>query len=554
MSDELHGTAAAPGVASGTPWIHRPSGGDARAGVTIAEAAAAASGEIGQLATSLRDRERPDEAEILEAQQLMAQDPELTDAAQALVATGIDPVEAILRVGSEVAETFAALDDETLSARAADVRDVAQRIARHLSGGPAPRLVRISIVVADDLAPSITVELDRDFLAGIVLEQGSRTSHAAILARSLGIPAVVGVAGIIDRAQRAEMIGLDGSAGLVMIDPDAQQLARIAAASAAADSDRTEMLAYRDRQLATSDGHRVLCAANIGEPAEAGPAFDAGAQAIGLFRTEFAFAGRTTPPSEADQADAYRRVLDSAGDRPVVFRLADIGGDKPLPYVRIPPESNPFLGVRAIRLADTHPDLFAVQLRAILRASAVTGRQVSIMAPMVADADDVDRVRTLVEDARAEIADAPMPRVGIMVEIPSAVLLADELAARVDFMSIGTNDLTQYLLAADRTNPALAERQDPLHPAVLRAVGQVVAGARDGGTGCEIAVCGEMAGDPIGAQLLVGLGVDELSMAPASMNAVKHAVAERSRSDLRARAVQALALTSARDVREMMEA
>ncbi len=553
MSDELRGTAAAPGVASGAPWIHRPSAGDARVDITIAEAAAAASREVGRLADTLRAGGRQDEAEILEAQQLMAEDPELVDAAHALVEAGTDPVAAILRVGNDVAETFASLDDETLSARAADVRDVAQRIARHLSGGAAPTLERTSIVVAEDLAPSITVELDRDLLAGIVLERGSRTSHAAILARSLGIPAVVGVAGIIDRAQRAEMLGVDGSAGIVMIDPDAEQLAGIAAASAAADTDRAEMLAYGDRQLETSDGHPVLCAANIGEPGEAEPAFDAGAQAIGLFRTEFAFAGRTTPPSEADQADAYRLVLAAAGDRPVVFRLADIGGDKPLPYVRIPEEANPFLGVRAIRLADAHPDLFAVQLRAILRASADAGRPVSIMAPMVADADDVDRVRALVDAARAEIADAPVPRVGIMVEIPSAVLLADELAARVDFMSIGTNDLTQYLLAADRTNPALAERQDPLHPALLRAVNQIVEGARAAGTGCEIAVCGEMAGDPVGAQLLIGLGVDELSMAPASMSAVKHAVSHRSRGDLRALAVQALALTSARDVREMME-
>lgn len=553
MSVELHGTAAAPGVASGAPWIHRPSAGAARADMTIADAAAAAGDEVARLAATLRSGGREPEAEILEAQQLMAQDPELIDAAGALVEAGTDPVEAILRVGDQVAEMFAGLDDETLAARAADVRDVAQRIARHLSGSPAPRLERVSIVVADDLAPSITVELERDLLAGIVLEGGSRTSHAAILARSLGIPAVVGVAGIIDRAQNAAMLGVDGAAGVVMVDPDVGQLAGLAVGAAAADAVTTELLAYRDRPLETSDGHPVLCAANIGEPGQAVAAFAAGAQAIGLFRTEFAFAGRTSPPSEADQAEAYRRVLDAAGDRPVVFRLADIGGDKPLPYVTIPSEANPFLGVRAIRLADSHPDLFAIQLRAILRASADAGRPASIMAPMVADADDVDRVRALVEAARAEIADAPVPRVGIMVEIPSAVLLADELSSRVDFMSIGTNDLTQYLLAADRTNPALAERQDPLHPAVLRAVHRVVEGARGAGTGCEVAVCGEMAGDPAGALLLVGLGVDELSMAPASMNAVKHAVAARSLDELRSRARQALALTSARDVRGMME-
>ncbi len=554
MSLELRGTPAAPGVASGAPWVYRPPAPGSGRSVSLADAAAAAAGELDRLAAGLRDEGRTEEAEILDAQSLMAADPEMLDAASASIADGTDPVTAIDAVGEQIAEVFAALDDETLSARAADVRDVAQRIARHLSGADAPRLERVSIVVADDLAPSVTVELDRSLLAGIALEGGSRTSHAAILARSLGIPAVVGVPGIVAQAATATEAAIDGDAGMVILDPDDGHRERLAVSAAAGARAAAEDFAFVSRPLATADGHRVLAVANIGEPGEAEAAFATGAEGIGLFRTEFAFAGRSSAPTQDEQADAYRRVLEIAGDRPVVFRLADIGGDKPLPYVAIPAEANPFLGVRAIRLAGAHPALFADQVRAILRASASTGRPASIMAPMVADEEDVARVHEMIEAARNDFPDAPLPKVGIMVEIPSAVLLADRLAPHVEFMSIGTNDLTQYLLAADRTNPALAARQDPLHPAVLRAVRRVVEGARDSATPCEVAVCGEMAGDPAGALLLVGLGVDELSMGPGSLNRVKRELSGRSLADLRALAGRALELGSATEVRDMVAA
>lgn len=552
MSTELRGTGAAPGVASGAPWIYRPVAERGTPVASLADAASAAVTELEALAASLRDGGAPEEAGILDAQALMALDPELIDAAKGLVAEGTDAVAAVIEVGERIASTFATLDDETLAARAADVRDVSQRIARHLTGAATPRLGRASIVVADDLAPSVTVELDRAHLAGIALEGGSRTSHAVILARSLDIPAVVGVAGIVSGAAGANEMALDGDAGLVILDPDDADRESMHRAAGSAAASRAEATAYAVRPLATADGHRVGCVANIGEPGEAATAIAEGAEGIGLFRTEFAFAGTRTSPDEATQASAYRSVLDIAGDRPVVFRLADVGGDKPLPYVRIPPEANPFLGVRAIRLATTHPSLYADQVRAILRAAAGTGRTASIMAPMVADEDDVGRLRDLIDGALRDIPDARPPRVGIMVEIPSAVLLADRLAPLVDFMSIGTNDLTQYLMAADRTNAALSDRQDPLHPAVLRAVQTVVDGARTSEGRCEVAVCGEMAGEAIGAQLLVGLGVDELSMAPASFNAVKQAVAGRTIEELRSLAIRASDMGSARDVRAMM--
>jgi phosphoenolpyruvate-protein phosphotransferase len=554
MSARLQGVAAAPGVARAAPWIFRPPDTDGGPRIPIADAARAAAAELERLAARLRDEGNDEEAAIFDAQSLMAVDEELIGVAKEREAAGEDAVDAMHAAGEATAAVFEGLDDELLAARAADVRDVAARIARHVVGGSAPSLEQRSIVVATDLAPSVTVELDRALLAGIALEGGSRTSHAAILARALGIPAVVSVPGLIERAAAAASMAIDGASGLVVLDPDEAAIAELDEAAAANEAARAADEAFRDRPLATADGHRVACYANVGEPAEATAAFAAGAEGIGLFRTEFAFAGRSTAPTEDEQAAAYEQVLRAAGEAEVIVRLADIGGDKPLPYLPIAPEANPFLGVRAIRLAALHPDLFATQARAILRASARTGRPASIMAPMVADAADVAYVRDLVAAARAAVPDAPAPRVGIMVEIPSAALLADQLAPMVDFMSIGTNDLTQYLLAVDRTNPALAERQDAVHPAVLRAVARVVDGAHASPNGCEVAVCGELAGDPQGAILLIGLGVDELSMGAGSIGAVKRAVAARTRDEMVALARQALTMRSAAEVRALVGA
>jgi phosphoenolpyruvate-protein phosphotransferase len=553
MTTELHGVPAAPGAAVGAAWIHRPSHRSGGVRTTVAAAAAAAEAELNELAARLDADGRTAEAEILAAQALMASDPDLLEAATAAVDGGADPVAAIGHTGEAIAAQFEALEDAVLSARAADVRDVSARIVRHLTGGAAPRLERRSIVVADDLPPSVTVELDRALLAGIALEGGSRTSHAAILARGLGIPAVVGVPDLLRLAADAQTLAVDGDGGRLLLDPDAVALGEIEAQVARDTAQRQEDATFADRPLVTRDGHRVLCAANIGEPGEAAAAFAAGAEGIGLFRTEFAFAGRASTPGVDDQAADYATVLAAADGAPVVVRLADIGGDKPLPSVPIAAEANPFLGVRAIRLSTVHPDLFPTQVRAILVASARTGRTASIMAPMVADTGDVALVRDLVSEALATVPDAPAPRIGIMVEVPSAVLLADALAREVDFMSIGTNDLTAYLLAADRTNPALAGRQDPCHPAVLRAVARVVEAAAAAGD-CEVAVCGEMAGDPVGACLLVGLGVHELSMEPASFNAVKRAVAAHRQSELRELAVAAQAASSAAEARALVAA
>ncbi|HET7686429.1 MAG TPA: phosphoenolpyruvate--protein phosphotransferase [Candidatus Limnocylindria bacterium] len=548
----LRGIAAAPGVAAAPPYRLAFDAGPGGARLDLDAAVEVAVAQLDALAARLAAAGRPDEGAIFDAQALLAQDEELLGAARTSVAAGEGVDAAVVAAGEEAATMLAALDDETLAARAADVRDVAARIARAARGEAPPRLERPSVLVAADVAPSITAELDRSLLAGIALEGGSRTSHAAILARALGIPAVVGIPGLLAAVEGAGELIVDGTSGEVIVEPDAAARGHAIAAGDAHRAQLARDLALATQPLALAGGHRLVLAANIGSPEEAARAVAAGAEAVGLFRTEFAFLERAAAPDEATQAAAYASVLRTLGPRPVVMRLLDVGGDKPLPYLPMPVEANPFLGVRAIRLVHAHREIMATQLRAILRASRAAGvAEPRIMAPMVADLADLREVRGLLDEALAATGgDGVAPRLGIMVEVPSAVLVADQLAREAAFFSVGTNDLTQYLLAADRTNPALAERQDPLHPAVLRAIARVVAAA--GAGGIEVAVCGEMGGDPAGALLLAGLGVDELSMDAGAFGGVKRALAGVTLAEARSLAGAALELDDAAAVRRLV--
>jgi phosphoenolpyruvate-protein phosphotransferase len=412
-----------------------------------------------------------------------------------------------------------------------------------------------SIAVADDLPPSVAAEIPPGLLLGIALEGGSATAHAVILARGLGIPAVVGANGLVGAAEDATTMAMDGETGEVVLDPGPSDAAEFAGRAAALAARRRAEASLRGRPAATADGQRVVLLANIGGPEEAARALEVGAEGIGLFRTEFLFMKRRTAPSEAEQVAPYRRVFEAFGPRrSVVVRLADIGGDKDLPYLDLPAEANPFLGVRAIRLANRSRELLAAQLRAIWRASGRAGVTPHVMAPMISTLADAQLLLDLRDEARAAVAASgdPLPErmiTGVMVEVPAAAILAPELARLVDFFSIGTNDLTQYTLAADRSNPALAYLQDALHPAVLRLVAGVVAGADR--AGIPVAVCGELAGDPLGAAVLVGLGVDELSADAGSLDGVRAALAIVTRADLVDLGTRALAATDAATVRSM---
>lgn len=586
--------AAAPGIAIGPVWRYParaaegagavegsaspspPEAAGADAIVALRSAARTAAEQLEALAARVTAAGRPDDAGILDAQSLVAADPALLDEAARRLAEGASPVAAITEAAAASAERLAALDDELLAARAADIRDVGARIARILLGEQLDLPERPSIAVADDLPPSITAEIPAGFLLGVALAGGSRTAHAVILARGLGIPCVVGATGLMDAVDRSldavsaasgrggELgqpeppdIAVDGIDGEVIIDPTDEEVDAIESRQKDLTERARRAALLRDRPAATADGERVAVVANIGSPEDAPRALDARAEGVGLFRTEFLYMKRQTPPTEHEQVTAYRRVLTAFGpDRPVVIRLADIGGDKGIPYLGLPAEANPFLGVRAIRLAYGSHDLLRTQLRAIWQAGALAGVTPHVMAPMVATVADVRLLEQLREEARDDVRSAGLACAekmvtGIMVEIPSAALLAAELAPLIDFFSIGTNDLTQYTMAADRGNATLSSLQDALHPAVLRLIAGVVRGAD--AAGIPVAVCGELAGEPAGALVLVGLGVDELSADAGSLDGVRAALAAVTRAELNELAAGALAATDAEAVRALAQ-
>jgi phosphoenolpyruvate-protein phosphotransferase len=565
MASRLKGVAAAPGVARGawtlltTTALPPPRSVAADAADAEVDRLKAAATEVGAelraLAASVREAGHPDEASIFTAHAAIARDPDLIEAAAGNVREeGIDAATAVARAADVAAERIGALDDPLLRGRATDVLDVGQRIARRLVGLPPSgvQLTAPTIIVAEDLAPSVTATLPREHVLAIALQGSSPTSHAAILARAYGIPAVMGVAGLLTAAAAAgpelEM-AVDGSSGEVVIGPDADDVARFTTrAHDLAEAGR------KDREEAglpavTTDGVAVTLMANIGNPDDASRAAAVGASGVGLFRTEFLFLERSQPPSEDEQADAYRRAVEAFAGDPVTIRLLDIGGDKAIPYLPVEPEANPFLGVRALRLAHRHPDLFVTQVRACMRA-AVAG-PVRVMAPMIADASDVDDFLSLAGRARDGLEADGLPwrdvELGVMLEIPSSVLALASFASRISFASIGTNDLLQYTLAVDRGNAALERYRDPMHPAHLRLIGMAVEASE--AAGLSLSVCGEMAGDPATALALVGLGIRGLSMVPPSLPAVRRAIRDASAAELKASATAAFAAESAAEAR-----
>lgn len=565
----LHGLAAAPGVVRAS-WVRIepvavPVGGrttKAKASHEVdrlAEATGDAAVELEAISRQVRDDGHPDEAAIFEAQAAIARDPALASMAiDRIHGSHDDAIGAIVAAAGLFAEQLRSLDDERLAARATDVIDVGDRIARRLAGvgQPAVGLDRPAIVVADDLPPSLTATLPRERLIGIVLQGSSPTAHAAILARAYGIPAVVGVRDLLDTLPTPATgeLAIDGTSGDVFVDPDEETRRRFDAGADVANRQHERDLIEASLPAVTLDGIEVTLLANIGTPDESDAAIALGAQGVGLFRTEFLFLERTSPPSEDEQVAAYEAVIQAFAPHSVAIRLLDVGGDKPIPYLPIGVEANPFLGVRALRLAYTEPDLFVTQLRACYRA-AVSG-PVKVMAPMVGDAGDVDLLLQLAERARRESIAAGCEigevALGVMLEIPSAVLVADSYFGRIKFASLGTNDLLQYTLAADRGNARLERYRDALHPAILRLVRQAVdASRRDG---IDLSICGEMAGDPAAALALIGLGMRSLSMAPSSLPAVRRAISGATTRALVTQAIDALDDPSAERVRARFEA
>jgi phosphoenolpyruvate-protein phosphotransferase len=518
------------------------------------EAIAAVDARLSELEESTRVRAGEDAAEIFGVHKMFLADPSFSDPIREMIGEGKTAERATAEGSDALAFEFEEIGDEYFAQRAVDIRDIGSQLVRSLAGlgdSDLGSLTTPVVIAAEDLTPSDTATIPHGMVLGFVTSVGSATSHTAILARAMGVPAVVGIGHL--GFEEGTIVIVDGDAGTVIADPDEVQIADARRRGDAARAVADEALASATEPAVTVDGHGVEVVANIGTPADARRAVEYGAEGVGLLRTEFLFLDRPSLPDEAEQMAEYAEIFSHFPGQPVVVRTLDVGGDKQLPSIHLEQELNPFLGKRGIRLTFAEDALFVDQIRAILRAGS--DRSVQIMFPMVSSVDEIARARARVDEIVGDLDAAGEARstdieIGVMIEVPSAAVMADVLVDHVDFFSIGTNDLTQYTLAVDRTNPAVAHMADALHPAVLRLIRTVVEAAHDAGK--WVGVCGELAGDPVAAPILVGLGVDELSMSAPSIPLVKQAIRRMSRSVVRDLAMRSLDMAGPAEVRDLL--
>ncbi len=548
----IKGVGAAPGIAVGPVFHFQQMELDldkAETLMTLDEALQCAKEQLTELYQQMSDQKLGAEAAIFEAHRELLDDPELMEAVQTHVSSGQISLKAWKAAIDEQASTIAALNDPLLAARADDLRDVGKRVLRLMLGEKGVSMPTTPVVVvARELSPSDTASFKPELVLGFGIVEGGPTSHIAILARALGLPAIVGVDASMLALEEKTPVILNGNDGTLTVNPAADVLER-------AKQSQKRWLEYRrfaqeqsSLPAISQDGIRVEVTANAGSVADAAEALRMGADGIGLLRTEFLFLERTTAPSEEEQFAVYNAIAETMKALPVIVRTLDIGGDKPLAYIQMKPELNPFLGERGIRLCLNRPELFREQLRAILRA-APSGN-LKIMFPMVSDIAELRQARALIEELSREL-NAPAVQIGIMIEVPSAALMADIFAPEIDFFSIGTNDLTQYTLAMDRGNSALASKHDGLHPAVLRLIAHTIESAHKHGKRADI--CGELGSDAAAIPILLGLGMDELSVSIPSVPTVKAQVRSLKISELQSLAREALNCSSAHEVRELVK-
>ena len=555
----IRGVGAAPGIAVGPVFHFRQVEYDlnnvdtfsSNNQLDLTEALVRAKTQLAELHQQMNDKKLGAEAAIFEAHIELLDDSELIESVQERVKSGQSSAKAWKAITEARAAEIAALNDPLLAARADDLRDVGKRVLSlmlGLSEKGIPMPTTPVVIIARELSPSDTASFDPERVLGFGIVEGGPTSHIAILARALGIPAIVGVDESMLALEEKTPVILNGNDGTLTVNPAEDVLDR-------AKLSQRRWLEYRrfaQEQAAlpaiSQDGVRVDVTANAGSIADAAEALHMGADGIGLLRTEFLFLERTTAPTEDEQFSVYNAIAETMKTLPVIVRTLDIGGDKPVPYIQMKPELNPFLGERGIRLCLSRPELFREQLRAILRA-APSGN-LRIMFPMISDIAEIRQARALIEELRAELNSGPI-QIGIMVEVPSAALMADVLAPEIDFFSIGTNDLTQYALAMDRGNSALASKHDGLHPAVLRLIAQTIDAAHKYGKRADI--CGELGSDAAAVPILLGLGMDELSVSIPSIPTVKAQVRSLNISNLQALAREALNCSTAQEVRELVK-
>ena len=487
-----------------------------------------------------------EEAQVFDAHLMVLSDPELIGQVKDSITSNKVNAEAALKEVTDMfISIFAGMEDNPyMQERAADIRDVSKRILAHLLGVkiPSPATIKDEvIIVAADLTPSDTAQLNRQYVKAFVTDIGGRTSHSAIMARSLEIPAIVGTKEVTSIAKDGDIIIVDGLSGDVFLNPSEEVVAEYRAKAEAFAAQQAEWEKLKDSKTYTKDGHQVELAANIGTPKDLEGVVNNGAEGVGLYRTEFLYMDSHEMPTEEDQFEAYKAVLEGMNGKPVVVRTMDIGGDKELPYLPLPHEMNPFLGYRAIRISLNEPEMFRTQLRALLRAS-VYGK-LRIMFPMIATLNDFRGAKALLEEEKAKliaegVAVSDDIQVGIMIEIPAAAVLAHQFAKEVDFFSIGTNDLIQYTMAADRMNERVSYLYQPYNPSILTLIKHVIDSAHKEGKWAGM--CGEMAGDQTAVPLLVGLGLDEFSMSASSILKTRSLLSKLTLSDMQALAAKAI--------------
>ena len=566
----IHATGTSPGIAIGSAYRHEQQKinisltriTDEAVDAELAALERALSGvreELTDLIARTAVKVGAKEAEIFQAQMMLLDDPELIPPVREMIINDkICAAAAINEIIRKHESVFAGIEDEYIRARIADLRDIGAQIISQLNGcqQAGPRFKKPVIIFAHDLSPSETAFFEPAMVLAFATAAGSRTSHTAIMARSLGIPAVFGAGEeMLEKVKTGELVIVDGDEGLIILNPSPEVLASYRARQEQERKRRERLDAYKAIPALTRDGHRVVVAGNMGRRGDLERLLEQGAEGIGLFRTEFLYMEQERLPSEEEQLAIYEEAVRKMEGKPVIIRTLDVGGDKEIPYLNLAPEQNPFLGYRAVRLYFERPEIYKPQLRAILRASR--SGPLKIMFPMISSLEEARRGRAIVEEVKKELLEEGYRldgaiETGIMIEIPSAALIAGTLAEEVDFFSIGTNDLVQYILAADRTNEKVAPPASHYHPAVLKLIDMTVKAAH--AKGIPVGVCGEAAADSLFIPFLVGVGIDELSVAAASVLLTKETVGKCVKEEAARLAAKLLYMKSSAEVKEELAA
>ncbi|WP_427126806.1 phosphoenolpyruvate--protein phosphotransferase [Priestia megaterium] len=567
MTKEIQGIAASSGIAIAKAFrlenpeltVEKKSVTEVEAEVARLEAALEKSkSELEIIREHARKELGDDKAEIFEAHLLVLSDPELINPIKDKITNeNVNAEHALDEVAAMFINMFESMDNEYMKERAADIRDVTKRVLAHLLGVNVSNPSLISeevVIIAEDLTPSDTAQLNRKFVKGFTTDIGGRTSHSAIMARSMEIPAVVGTKTVMEDIQNGILVIVDGLDGEVIVDPSEETVKAYEKKAAEYAEQKAEWAKLVNEKTVSADDYHVELAANIGTPEDVKGVLENGGEGVGLYRTEFLYMGREELPTEEEQFTSYKTVLERMEGKPVVVRTLDIGGDKELPYLNLPKEMNPFLGFRAIRLCLEMQDMFRTQLRALLRAS-VYGN-LKIMFPMIATVDEFRQAKAILLEEKAKLQQEGVQvsediEVGMMVEIPSSAVIADLFAKEVDFFSIGTNDLIQYTLAADRMNERVSYLYQPYNPAILRLVNMVIKAAHKEGK--WVGMCGEMAGDEIAIPILLGLGLDEFSMSATSILKARSQIRQLSKADIEPHLDTILSMSSTEEVIEFVK-